>query len=70
MKDGKIIRRQLMEVKNPLPSCPRYFGYVHAVADSPDYYSKGLLRRAEDHCIFHYTLRGRPSGKSGSFLSL
>lgn len=59
MKDGKIIRRQLMEVKNPLPSCPRYFGYVHAVADSPDYYSKGLLRRAENHCIFHYTLRGR-----------
>lgn len=59
MKDGTIIRRQLMEVKNPLPSCPRYFGYVHAVADSPDYYSKGILRRAENHCIFHYTLRGR-----------
>ena len=59
MGNGKIIRRQLMEVKNPLSSCPRYFGYIHAVADSPDYYSKGLLRRAENHCIFHYTLRGR-----------
>ncbi len=59
MGNGKIIRRQLMEIKNPLPSCPRYFGYIHAVADSPDYYSKGLLRRAENHCIFHYTLRGR-----------
>ena len=59
MENGKIICRQLMEVKNPLSSCPRYFGYVHAVADSPAYYSKGLLRRAENHCIFHYTLRGR-----------
>lgn len=59
MGDGKFIRRQIMEVKNPLAACPRYFGYIHAIADSPDYYSRGELRRGENHCIFHYTLRGR-----------
>lgn len=58
-KDGHILDRVYVDVKKPIPTLPRYFAYVHSIADSPAYYSKGSLRSAERHCIFHYTLRGR-----------
>lgn len=59
MSDGKVLYRRILTIKSPLPELPRYFGYIHTKADSPDYYSKGILRSGENHCIFHYTLHGR-----------
>ena len=61
MTNGNVLYRKIMEIKSPRPSLPRYFGYVHAIAGDPSYYSKGVLRSGENHCIFHYTLAGRGS---------
>ena len=61
MGDGKVLYRKIFRIKSPVPALPRYFGFIHAKANSPSYYSKGVLRGAENHCIFHYTLNGRGS---------
>ena len=59
MGDGKVLYRKIFRIKSPVPALPRYFGFIHAIANSPSYYSKGVLRGTESHCIFHYTLNGR-----------
>ena len=61
MADGKILYRRHMSIKSPIPLLPQYFAFIHTKANSPSYFSKGTLRSAENHCIFHYTLKGRGS---------
>ncbi len=58
MGSGNVIYSSHLDTQKPISYMPRYFAYIHTVADSPSYFSEGRLRLAEEHCIFHYTLRG------------
>lgn len=59
VNNGRVLTRYSVEVYKPKAFLPRYFAYVHSIAESCEYYSYGTLRQTEEHCIFHYTLRGR-----------
>ncbi len=59
MGDGNVLCSLHLDTKKPLAFLPRFFAYVHTIADSPSYFSEGRLRLAENHCVFHYTLRGQ-----------
>ena len=42
----------------PLPALARFTRFYHAEVDSTMYFSAGRFRQREEHCIFHYTIRG------------
>ncbi len=58
MHNGNILCSIPIITEKPVPFLPKIFYYIHTIADNPEYYSKGRLRAAEVHCVFHYTLRG------------
>lgn len=47
------------ETVQPQPNLlPRFHVYVHQITNSPAYNFNGKVRHSENHCIFHYTIRG------------
>lgn len=68
MENEKIIKKMFFNTLKPIPCLPRYFGYVHTIADSPHYHSAGIMRLTENHCIFHYTLKGEGWCRRGALI--
>ncbi len=58
-KETKILSLYYPQTIQPsLEILPRYILYVHSTTATPTYCSLGKNRLKENHCIFHYTLRG------------
>ena len=65
MGNGRILSVIPIITEQPLPSLPKLFFYIHTIADE-NYFSYGHLRPSENHCVFHYTLRGNGECYNGN----
>jgi AraC-like DNA-binding protein len=54
----KVLWSVAFGVERPWEWMPRPLRIARELATGPEYRSEGRYRQAEDHCIFHYTLRG------------
>lgn len=56
---GNVLFVRHFDTQKHLDYLPRLMAYVHTIADSSsNYFSEGILRPTENHCVFHYTIRG------------
>ena len=56
-REGRSEEHGYIHTYDPFVTLPRFTEYYRSTV-TRNYYSCGNFRKNENHCIFHYTLRG------------